>query len=204
MYYKIKNYFSQIVIAIATIAIVYVMGIDAIIAKGCVFLDVIEKDPAIAVATLALLLTIWQGWQTRRHNRLSVRPSLEQFVTMNIRDGAEYYEFKLINKGVGPAVIKEWVLSFEGKEVSRGNARTYNEFWFEKIDKFANAKAGFIAPNNVMEKGEERLMWSFNYDSKTDDIRFIHKVDLWIRYESMYGVKSFFYDSKDSRQFNSK
>ncbi len=166
--------------------------------------EIAKENAAIIIAGLALILTILQGWQNHRHNKLSVLPRLDQSIIMDMLDGSGYYEFKIINKGFGPAIIKEWVLSFEGKEVSRGDSLAYNKFWFDKMGKFRNAKVDFISPNSAMEKGEDRLMWSFNFDHENDDIRFIHKIDLWIKYESIYGGKNFFYDSKDSHKFIGK
>ncbi len=173
--------------------------------------NIIIAIVSVGVACASAIIggcALWVSMRADKRNekqaRLSVLPRLDQSVIMDMLDGSGYYEFKIINKGLGPAIIKEWVLSFEGKEVSRGDSLAYNKFWFDKMGKFRNAKVDFISPNSAMEKGEDRLMWSFNFDHKNDDIRFIHKIDLWIKYESIYGGKNFFYDSKDSHKFIGK
>ncbi|MGI9392672.1 MAG: hypothetical protein ACR2N8_03955, partial [Parvibaculales bacterium] len=59
---------------------------------------------SIFIATLALGLTIWQARQTRKHNKLMVRPFLD--ITEYMREhknNISDISFELINCGVGPA-----------------------------------------------------------------------------------------------------
>lgn len=76
------------------------------------------------VAVLALGATLWQGFVTRNHNRLSVRPLLRlahRFVTEHPEDGEECsnvtrYEIFLHNHGLGLATIKRITFHVDGKE----------------------------------------------------------------------------------------
>lgn len=68
---------------------------------------------AAVIALCALFVTIWQGVQNRRHNRLSMRPLLHfDFLA---KDGIVSISLK--NTGVGPAVIKKFTVELDGKEL---------------------------------------------------------------------------------------
>lgn len=68
------------------------------------------------MALLALGFSIWQGWQIRRHNKLSVRPHLTTWTNTDAEKG--YYTIELINNGIGPALIEEFLLKVDGKIIS--------------------------------------------------------------------------------------
>ena len=62
---------------------------------------------AIASAFIALLvftLTLWQGFQVRKHNRLSVKPVLDFCWVNNHEKGILC---QLVNLGVGPGAAHE-------------------------------------------------------------------------------------------------
>jgi hypothetical protein len=62
---------------------------------------------SVVVATLAFIATLWQGWHTHRHNRLSVRPLLKWHINRNNGKNHCAVKFVVKNLGLGPAVIKE-------------------------------------------------------------------------------------------------
>lgn len=47
----------------------------------------LQSSIAIFIATIALMISVWQGCEQRRHNRLSVRPLLG-FETISYNDCA--------------------------------------------------------------------------------------------------------------------
>ena len=58
---------------------------------------------SISIALAAAIITIWQGFLTRKHNRLSVKPILRidtQFLL------GKQCKILLVNNGIGPAIIK--------------------------------------------------------------------------------------------------
>jgi len=68
---------------------------------------------SIIIALAALLATIWQGRSTYTHNKLSVKPLL------NIEEHGHPnrpIKLELCNKGVGPALIKQYSIILDGKE----------------------------------------------------------------------------------------
>jgi hypothetical protein len=70
-----------------------------------------EKDrtsisiTAWIISLLALCVSLWQGYETRRHHRLSVRPLLSQYVSLH--PGADKLGFSVSNEGLGPAIMKK-------------------------------------------------------------------------------------------------
>ena len=71
---------------------------------------------SIIIALCALVFTIKQGSQARKHNSLSVRP----FLTIWTRQYSEkgLYEVELINNGLGPALIEKFTVKVDGKVIT--------------------------------------------------------------------------------------
>jgi hypothetical protein len=67
------------------------------------------------IATLAFGATMWQGWITRRHNHLSVRPLLVWHVARNNSPEFAEITFSLKNKGIGPAIISDRYFTVRGE-----------------------------------------------------------------------------------------
>ncbi|MGA2914435.1 MAG: hypothetical protein ABSE89_00185 [Sedimentisphaerales bacterium] len=65
------------------------------------------------IALCALVFTIWQGFQVRKHNKLSYRPHLTTWTTRNADNG--FYSVELMNNGLGPALIENFVLKVDGE-----------------------------------------------------------------------------------------
>lgn len=68
------------------------------------------------IAVCALVFSIYQGIQARRHNRLSVKPHLTTWTTSTPEEGR--YVVELINNGLGPALIEGFTLTVDGSPVS--------------------------------------------------------------------------------------
>ena len=87
---------------------------------------------AMIVAVFALFVTIWDSYQSRKHNRLSVKPFLGIGVDIH-----EKVEFTLSNQGIGPAVIKEFSVYFDGKLLSKNpRADIYRDLLEGSIGKY--------------------------------------------------------------------
>jgi hypothetical protein len=67
-----------------------------------------------AIALMALVATIWDGVETRHHNRLSVAPRLDFYsVHSTSMDHPDNY-IAIENKGFGPAIIKGFHITVNG------------------------------------------------------------------------------------------
>lgn len=100
---------------------------------------------ASVVALAALGVSVWQGMETRRHNRRSVRPHLTYYTFF---DGVKAFSgIELSNNGVGPAIIDSFALFVDGERITErraggwpaalarlqlGPGLTYN--WLDKDD----------------------------------------------------------------------
>jgi hypothetical protein len=61
---------------------------------------------AAVVSLSAMLVAVWQGSETRRHNRMSVRPRIRFDL---VRQG-ERVQFYMANTGTGPAIIERFMV----------------------------------------------------------------------------------------------
>src|ERR1051325_6864496 len=76
-------------------------------------LEIVIGIAATIIAISALIVSIWQGAETRRHNRLAFRPALAFGVEENSTDSGIY----LYNSGNGPALIKRFAVYVDGQPV---------------------------------------------------------------------------------------
>lgn len=150
------------------------------------------------VAVCALGTTIWQGYIMRKHNKLSVKPLLTTFAIENIG----WAEYRLENCGVGPAIIKNFYLFYDEKEVSRNNRKTYEDFFKDKTKGFLFSSNSSYVPNSVIPAGGSIVLVSFKYDTEKHDVSFAEKINIVIEYESIYQDKVFTYDSRNDRRFH--
>lgn len=114
---------------------------------------------ALAVSIVAVALSVWSAWETRRYNRLSVTPAV------HIRADSKG-TFALINNGIGPARLEEVRFYYEG-ELSRPNRQ-----FFEKITndlnppKDANVRWDILIGKNIhIAPGQERILYGFMTDN---------------------------------------
>lgn len=152
------------------------------------------------VAICALGVTIWQRRQNHKHNRLRVRPILTTTMEHDIETG--FVAFHLTNSGVGPAIIKNFVLLFRDKEISRNNWETSDDFLKSKTKGFKDVFIGQYVPGAAMQVGENFLLLSFEYNPGKHKIEFIHHLNLLVDYQCIYQDKTFTYDSRKDRKFH--
>jgi hypothetical protein len=65
----------------------------------------ITTSATTVIALAALVISFWTGYETRRHNRLSVKPILG--IKGKTAPGPEY-GLILSNDGAGPALVTGW------------------------------------------------------------------------------------------------
>ena len=163
--------------------------------------EIIKENAVIIIAGLALLLTVWQGWQTRKHNRLSVKPLLKITSDGSKPHRVQWLELKIINQGLGPAIIKNFILQFDGKELTRNNYRSHLRKLNEKLEGRGNEvlKMGFLISDSVLKMGESNLLLNIKYDSEIYNMDSLKKIDILVEYYSIYKDKTFTCSTKDIR-----
>ena len=190
-------YVSKIIIAI-------IAGLAILIACFA-YMDEIATilsgwKPNIVIAVLSVFIagcvlgvTIWQGLQNRKHNRLSVLPLL-----ICERDlGEEITIVHLVNSGIGPAIITKIELLFDGKVVSCNNYDSYVAFLKEEMKQPTQPEIGYIHAGEIMSVGYKQWMWQLIHGKTKKDINFARKLSLRVEYESIYHDKTYVFDSRN-------
>ena len=61
-----------------------------------------------------MFISVWQGFQTQKHNRLSVRPLFTFSNNTDIQRNT--FQVVLSNQGYGPAIIKSYEIYIDGEK----------------------------------------------------------------------------------------
>lgn len=154
---------------------------------------------AIATALAALFVAVWQGIETRNHNRMSVIPKLsinrKSYTDVSsVTKGAEP-GFSVVNNGTGPAIIKEVRIFITD---SLGKEKMYND-WSNAFSKDnLNMSADMVRCYNfhsgeaLREGHSERLLFMVpgdqdRLDKFNNEFLKIRRIE--IDYESIYKEK---------------
>lgn len=165
----------------------------------------LNNNGSAIIATCALGVTIWQCHQNHRHNKMSVRPKLTASEDYEDDDKGRTVTFKLINAGFGPAIIKDFILVYENKEISKNNRKVYEDF-LRRITKNVDLQSIYsFIPDSSLLAGERYELFSFRH-KHGQDVSFIDKLNLRVSYQSMYGDedKTYIYDSKKDRLYQGR
>lgn len=73
----------------------------------------LQSAIALLVAIFALLISVWQGCEQRRHNRYSIRPLLN----FDVQSSNETKNIQLANEGLGPAIFKRFSIEIDGQKL---------------------------------------------------------------------------------------
>jgi hypothetical protein len=164
--------------------------------------EIIISIVAVVIAFISLWFSISQGVETRRHNRLSVKPIL---VIGSNTAPAPDYGLILSNEGTGPALVKGWKITYKNKlmgeyqEGKKGLDNWYNiEKGWLKIREQLGISSKLIACGDhyVYRSGQRSpIFWVTETDwknnlSEPDRQRFteaLEQIQVEIDYESIYG-----------------
>lgn len=156
---------------------------------------------SVVVAFAALALTFWQGKQNFNHNKLIVRPYLCTMEHNSLSGHMLDIKFELINCGIGPAIIKNFVLLYDDVEVSRNNLKTYEDFIREKFSDCNDLQWSAYVPGTAMQINEKIELVSFKCDAGKD-ISVTKKLNILVDYQSIYLDEIRTYDSRKDRKFH--
>ena len=195
--------FIKIAVAVTIIAIASYANIEAI--KAIMPDLMAEAYIAMAsgvIALIALLFAIVQGWQNQKHNRLSVKPLIKCESSDGTDGDKRHVVLSLVNHGTGPALITNFILSFNGNPVVRNDSAEYASFLKEKLNSLngnkKNLGIGFIMRGSVMKIADELMLWDITYKNKDDpdnqNIETIGKLSVRVEYQSIYEDETFIYD----------
>ena len=162
---------------------------------------------SVIVAVCALSLTVCQNRQNHKHNKLSVRPLLTTLQSHDLDGNIGSVSHILKNSGVGPAIIKNFIVFYDGKKIIENNYAEYEAFINQIASKnsYSDVSKGYLIPGASMPANFEHLLLSFNYDKKKPDgSSDYNKMNIIIDYQSIYQDDVFTYDSKDDQKFHGR
>jgi hypothetical protein len=145
------------------------------------------------IALCALALTVCQAWTTRRHNRLSVKPHLDTWSDSD--EVNNNYTVKLLNNGIGPAVIKSFEIQVDGQPVVGEGVEPVKKTLKILFPEYQyDSHQSYVAPGYVMAAKEAHDLASVTFRGqkvpRPEEVRnAIKKARLLIHYESFYGDK---------------
>lgn len=150
---------------------------------------------ALVVSMTSVLLSLFLGWKTIEHNRMSVVPHLDVGIRFiepdtisNIDRGSGII---LDNSGLGPAIIEDVILEWkkENGEIERIND-------WSGLSKKLNLPHNFVVPfelssGNAIRANSEIILYKvlFGYESGVALQNSQEKVQVRVKYKSLYGVE---------------
>ena len=145
---------------------------------------------SVFIALTALIVSVWQGYETRKHNRLTVKPILN--FTKNYNSTYDIigtdtvvtrkYQLVLSNNGTGPAIVKSFKLYFDGEELIPEEG-FYLWGMLNKITPkdIRIAQSGWLDGGDVVKIGDDRSLIRCNI---VDD--YLNRTEIEIIYQSIY------------------
>jgi len=166
-----------------------------------IFKDKPLEISGIVIAVLALFLTIWQGYETRKFNKLSLKPKLVVWVWNYYDTGGMVMKIK--NEGVGPAIIDDISLDIKNRDFYK--VSELNGHFWEKIfndehipdSLIANSiQHSYLNAGGYLPAGEEIVLFEFLGD-KEHVINHNKIIDFIRRFSSLEITYHSVYDDKD-------
>jgi len=161
--------------------------------------QVVTGISSIFIAVCALFISVWHGIVARKHNRLSVRPHLTSWTDDHLNTKG-LFRYRVMNNGLGPALIEKIVLKVDGNEVIGegdeliknaleillpGRIYTYHSY-------YAFFKKGYsMLPKENVVVAEVQFNPIFPNPKKFGE-RLEKQATLEITYKSFYGERFFF------------
>jgi hypothetical protein len=111
-------------------------------------LQIVSTIVTLCVALLAIGLTVWQGYEMRQHNRLTVQPYLKAGSVVNFGNGGVETTYSLESTGLGPAVYSQILVYDRESEApsepirvsGRGNDLIHPMVSPDSFDRFASER----------------------------------------------------------------
>ena len=142
----------------------------------------------VVIALVALIVAVWQAHAMRIHNRLSVKPHL---VFDRISDtGSLEAKIVLSNNGVGPAIIKDFSVQFDGSIVQLSGPGIWEGIMAGLGIEYTRYRSQEIEAGSAMKIGDKiNILGVVLTGGQSTD--FVHealcRINVFIKYESIYG-----------------
>ncbi|AYV14324.1 hypothetical protein [Shewanella algae] len=152
--------------------------------------EMIIAMSSVVIALCALGATLWQGYLTRKHNRLTVKPISSFYVSLSAHEDKIGIKFE--NKGYGPLIFTKSEISKNGKYFGLNDPNSMGLF-----NKLKSSQVHFNYPgvNAVLAPGESVwLVCSSEHKKNSELIQIMENeivgLAIKIEFESIYGDKN--------------
>lgn len=164
---------------------------------GQLLLEALGENLESILAVAAIFLTIQQSYYTRKHNKLSVLPSLSTTTKANRVNGTMRVEFELFNGGLGPAYIKSFQYLIDGKPLhAHTPALVYQAVQDNTELAIVDWYFGIYNPGYVIAKDKSETLAVITFgDGVEVTYEEMKRFNVEVCYESAYG-EEFCYDSR--------
>jgi hypothetical protein len=143
---------------------------------------------AVVIAVLSLAVSVYEARATRRHNRISVRPSLELRVGLS---QGRLAGLQLINAGLGPAVVTRAILTLDGEPLGEFSEDSVNVL----RGRLSVRPAAVTFRKAILATDYNQFLLSVESFDRTEHAEFAdllrHRLGLEIHYESLYGGEGY-------------
>lgn len=162
-------------------------------ALGLTSADLIAAG-ALITAFFSMVITVFQAWITRKHNRLSVRPHIGIRTTTSIKSPIT---IKIENNGVGPAIIYSIELRIDNFKYSfcgNSNANDLCNKIDESLTDCGDIKYATLNPPVALGAGHDQLLIEFTKSTQDQVVHdkildFMKTMQIQTRYRSLYNKK---------------
>ena len=139
-----------------------------VVSSGRTFAERVSAYVPIFISVLALSVAIYGSYQTRRHNRLSVKP----FVHFNTfgAQGDPMIGLVIENTGLGPAVISDFTIFLDKEKLSNVKSEEWKHVSQTLSELFHGQTPTYhwIGNGYVLKAGESLSIYTISPDHVSD------------------------------------
>lgn len=155
-------------------------------------------EVSLGLSIAAIVVAIWQGVLTRKHNRVSVRPYVVTRRAKNRTQAGMTGVYEFVNVGLGPAVVRRFEFLVDRKPLTGGmSLEAADEVLARTIGgaiEYQVVRSACPSPGYCLRAGEEYLLAEVSFKGITKDLekeldRRLQVVDVELEYEDFYGRK---------------
>ena len=146
--------------------------------------------PTIVLACTAIVISIWQGYETRHHNKLSVKPLLG--IRYSVSENHPFIGVWIQNNGYGPAIIKEFIVYLDGQPIKVNSPGSAEKVYQDAKIFFKGVTFWSPAESFILRHGEDINLISYPKDKWTTGgikmlVEGLNHLRFQFIYESIYG-----------------
>lgn len=155
--------------------------------------ELIVGASGVFVAALAFGITVWHGIQSRKHNKLSVRPLLTSWQYTDNEE--KQFKVGFTNCGIGPALIDNFVVRVDGEVISGVPSETVEKAVAIVFpDQSYSYEFGFVAKKAVVTVNEEVLLMNISFTDSSSPgseevFQCFNRIAIEVIYKSLYGIE---------------